>query len=158
MSIFNSKVGKSHAFSLIELMVVIAIVALLAAVALPAYKQYVGKSRMAEVNGFIGQALLTWGEQHTMGTISTTTIEDQSDYIDNIVLDDDGVVVTLFASDAIADSFTPDPVVVTYTPTDPDFATADGNGILQWSCEVSGPTGTALTDVLAHYFDECTAA
>jgi type IV pilus assembly protein PilA len=52
---FN-KVG----FSLIELMVVIAIVAALAAVAVPSYKGYVNRARVAEVNSIIGGVLDQW--------------------------------------------------------------------------------------------------
>jgi len=42
-------------FSLIELMVVIAIVALLAAVAIPSYRDYTNRPKMSEVNSLIGR-------------------------------------------------------------------------------------------------------
>lgn len=154
MNTLKTNVTKTQAFSLIELMVVIAIVALLSAVAVPAYKEYMGKSRMAEVNGFIGQQLNLWVEKHALGTTASTAT-DESPYITSIVHNSTGVVVTMVQSNTIAESFNAAPVVVTYTASDADAA--GGNNVIDWSCVVTTPaSGANHTDIVTHYFNKCT--
>lgn len=50
---------QSKGFTLIELMIVIAIVAIIAAIAIPAYGEQVGKSRRAEASRFAGEMQLS---------------------------------------------------------------------------------------------------
>lgn len=62
-------------FTLIELMIVVAIIGILAAVALPAYQDYIARSQVARVVGEIG-ALKTGIETRIMdGTIATATAD-----------------------------------------------------------------------------------
>lgn len=54
---------RSRGFTLIELMIVVAIIGLLSAVALPSYKEYVARGRRAEVRTVLLEAS-QWMERH----------------------------------------------------------------------------------------------
>ena len=78
-------------FTLIELMIVVAIIGILAAVALPAYQDYTDRAKMSEVISILSGVKTTVGEAYVAagnlsaaaGVINTTEIEGQSDLIAN---------------------------------------------------------------------------
>lgn len=59
-------------FSLVELMIVIAIVAILVALALPSYSAYIRKANRAEAQ----QLLLSWGNNQELWRATHTTYDD----------------------------------------------------------------------------------
>ncbi|WP_052446148.1 prepilin-type N-terminal cleavage/methylation domain-containing protein [Aeromonas fluvialis] len=75
----NSNMKKQSGFTLIELMIVVAIVAILAAIALPAYQNYVTKTKWTELATALG-SLKTDAEvcssqgQFTIGTAATDCV------------------------------------------------------------------------------------
>jgi type IV pilus assembly protein PilA len=63
-SVNSSGAGRSRGFTLIELMIVIAIVGILAAVALPAYQDYTVRAKMSEAMALLGEARTSVAEYY----------------------------------------------------------------------------------------------
>jgi type IV pilus assembly protein PilA len=138
----NLKSINVKAFSLIELMVVIAIVALLSAVAIPSYSDYIAKSKVAEINGLIDSATGQWAEKYSLGQTISITVPGGS-YLTSLVGDGTDVTATFPAS---AFDSRLNNVVLNYIPT------VSGDGIISWSCDAVGGT---LADVQV-FFPDCT--
>ncbi|ELB2038489.1 type IV pilin protein [Vibrio parahaemolyticus] len=68
----NSKQKKQQGFTLIELMIVVAIIGVLSAVAIPAYKDYVAKSAVTSAVGTL-KSLLTNADLYTQNNTTATS-------------------------------------------------------------------------------------
>jgi len=148
---------KQQGFTLIELMIVVAIIGILAAIALPAYQDYTVRAKVSE--GAVAASDLKIGVTDLFAdrgmagilsyadTIANSQAELQTDKIDGVVIDPSGEIqITMTMPQLGADN------VLAYMPQIGNAALADDNsaGTIEWNCSsdpVDGvPANTTILD------------
>lgn len=127
-----SQLKNTKGFTLIELMIVVAIVGILAAVGLPAYQDYISKAKITEAFATLDAAKLQVTEYaSTNGALPTTaqvgiTKPDNAKYVTALNYDGANVVATLGNINGDVDTTT-----VTFA------AALNGDGTVTYTCAMT---------------------
>ncbi|KRG60729.1 fimbrial protein [Stenotrophomonas koreensis] len=131
---------KQQGFTLIELMIVVAIIAILAAIALPAYQDYVARSQVSEGATLASGAKTAVAEQYA-NTGALTGIDNTAaglapagsitgKYVSGVTVANGIITVAFNKTDTSAKIKSG---ALVYTPT-------DRGGSIEWACNGSGTT------------------
>jgi type IV pilus assembly protein PilA len=129
-----TEMKKQQGFTLIELMIVVAIIGILAAIAIPAYQDYTIRAQVSEGLNLSGAAKAAVTEFYQdQGAAPTTNAQAGLDdaiagkYVASVAVGAGGVITVTYGGDANANLIAAGTLLMT-----PDFVTSPGS--VQWGC------------------------
>jgi type IV pilus assembly protein PilA len=142
-----------HGLTLIELMIVIAVIGILGALALPAYQDYAIRAKVSEMllaaNGCktaVNEAIASSAEANVASALPKVCESQTSQYVSSVSVDGNGVITVVGKHEALRGSTSASANAIALTPlqtgsTPVNGSTDGGKTVAAWRCGPASSNG-----------------